>query len=339
VSGNGVQIIFQLSNVDLNALKGEDLFATSLSDTFLTLASSFASDAFGNRVVATTLMAQMVIPDDSPPTLDAFTLDLDSASLVLTFSEIIQSNTLMLDRFTIQSSAISAAISQTLSNSQRDTMIDSSIITVNILPADLYPLQQNENLATNMENTFLSVNTNAARDKASASNSLTVISPTAALPVANVIPDMTSPMLMSFSLNNSDGSLLLTFNEVVNISTFSLGDIVFQNAPFFPNISASFSNESTVVGGNAAVVQINLNRNDFDKIQTNADLGTDNTNSYLNLTYGAVADMSSNPNVAVHEAVQANAIFSDTSTPILLSLEVNMNSWNPCTFILRSHQH
>jgi len=138
VSGNGVQIIFQLSNVDLNALKGEDLFATSLSDTFLTLASSFASDAFGNRVVATTLMAQMVIPDDSPPTLDAFTLDLDSASLVLTFSEIIQSNTLMLDRFTIQSSAISAAISQTLSNSQRDTMIDSSIITVNILPADLY---------------------------------------------------------------------------------------------------------------------------------------------------------------------------------------------------------
>ena len=329
VSGNGVQITFQLNSEDLNALKADINFATSVSDTYLTVTSSFARDAFGNRIVAinpsAAVMATLVSPDSSPPTLDAFTLDLDSASLILTFSEIVDFDSVMLGLFTLQSSATSTTFSQTLSNSARTTTVDSNIITVSIRPGDLYPLQQNENLGTNLDNTFISVGSNAARDTAPTSNVLTPIFSGNALQARNVVPDTTSPMLTSFSLDTSDGSLLLTFNEVVNISTFSLEEIVFQNAPFFPNSSAIFSDESTAVGNNAAVVRINLSRDDFDKIQTSTDMGTDITNSYLNLTYGAVADMSGNPNVAVHEAVQANNIFPDTSTPILLSFEVNMN--------------
>ena len=268
--------------------------------------------------------------DFTPPTLNEFTLDLDSNTLILTFSEVIETTSFRLQFFTLQSSSTSSAVSQTLTNSVVASTIDSNIITIDILSMDLYPLQQNTNLGTSIENTFISIGRSGlmggAQDKGSPANTLTEILPTAALQASSVIEDETSPLLESFSLTLSDGRLLLTFSEVVNISSFDLEKFIFQNGAFSANESASLSNGSPIqTANNAAIVEIALISDDFDKIQSNINLGTEIDNSFLNLTLGAVYDMSGNPNAAAHTAAQANSITPDTSQPMLLSFEIDVN--------------
>ena len=324
--GNAMVITFQLNNDDLNALKSVNLFATFVSDTFLTYTSLFATDAFGNRVVAQDgLMASQVDPDNSSPMLEQFTLDLDEGTVVLSFSEVIRVGSILLDQFTLQASDTSAAVSQSLANSVVSTTTDSDIVTVRIQPSDLFPLQQSEVLAIDIDSTFISVGPNAGRDRAASANSLSEIQQTNALQASMFIPDLTSPLLVSFSLALSDGTLLLTFNEVVNVSTINLDLFYFQDSAFSPAESSVLSQDSSIISSNAAIVEVSLNRTDFDGIQANENLGTVINNSFLNLTYNAVSDVSGNPNTASLEASQANNIFADNSAPMLEAFEINMN--------------
>ena len=72
--------------------------STVSSNTFISLTTAFIRDASRNEVVEimtnSSLMADNVVPDVTPPVLTNFTLDLDTNELILTFDEVINVDTL-----------------------------------------------------------------------------------------------------------------------------------------------------------------------------------------------------------------------------------------------------
>ena len=89
--------------------------------------------------------------------------------------------------------------------------------------------------------------------------------------------------------------------------------------------SAILDTTNTTSLDNSNIVVVMLSQTDFDKVQTNIYLGTNESNSFLNLTYNAVSDMSDNPNTPVQTAVQAALVIPDNVPPVLNAIEVDMN--------------
>ena len=327
LSGNGRAIATQLSREDLRFIRADDNIGTDTTNTFLTFADLFVADAFGNRASAVSgVQAATVLADTSDPTLEAFTLNLDNnASVILTFSEVVEIAAFATNGFTLQSTRTSTATSQNLGPSSVITASDSDVIEIELARANLFPIQQDLNFGTAIANTFISVTAGSAVDKAAASNTLAAIPSTMALQASEVIADMTSPMLEAFTLDLGSGTVSLTFNEVIDTSSFNPEQFVFQNAAFSAADSTTFANTSTIVRSSMNTVDVELSREDFDRIRVNPNLGTATTNSYLNLTFAAVRDTSGNPNVAAHEAVQATNVAADATLPVLQSVEVNMD--------------
>ena len=116
VSGNSDLILLELSNVDLNALKAVDGFASSPANTYISFTSAFATSAFDIGVQEVNGQPARSVPSDAtPPTLDFFTLDLDANSLILTFSEVVEVSPFQVDLFTIQDHPSSPMFSRSLS--------------------------------------------------------------------------------------------------------------------------------------------------------------------------------------------------------------------------------
>jgi len=99
-SGNGINIVIDLSETDFNTITANTELATSQEDSYLTLTSDAINDMAGNPITA--------IPDGSgimasaylaPPYVINATLDYNTRKLVVTFSKTIDAEKTVLERF------------------------------------------------------------------------------------------------------------------------------------------------------------------------------------------------------------------------------------------------
>ncbi len=211
----------------------------------------FVADAFGNLATELNgLQAAAIVADTSIPMLTSFTLNLDNnASVMLTFSKVVEVQNFMVGGYTLRSARTSDAVSLNLGMSRLLTTADSDVMEIVLLSDDLFPIQLDldfgiiHSSASCREQPWIKLHCMA--------NSLDLIPTTAALQAERIIPDETRPLLVSFTLDLGTGTLALTFSEVVNASSFDLELFVFQNAAFSPSESTTFTNTSSVQGGNS----------------------------------------------------------------------------------------
>ena len=95
-----------ISLYDSNEIKKLTTLATSREDTYLSLTNQTITDMNDNELIETAIPEQVrnYTEDTTSPTLDSFTIDLDSNILTLFFSETVNVDTLNVEEITLQDS-------------------------------------------------------------------------------------------------------------------------------------------------------------------------------------------------------------------------------------------
>ena len=317
---NAPMIDFSLVTEDLNALKNASL----VGQVYITLEADFIRDAFSNRLVPVHgERSEFLVSDVTDPMLDSFILDLDTSTLILTFNEIVSTDSIDLMKFSLQAEQDDNTVVQTFSNSYIATSYDSDVITVRIAGEDRISLTCELGLGVSIENTYIAVDTDSVADK-TLINFLSSIPTSNAFQATAVVEDNTSPLLTNWSFDRNASSIHLTFDECINLTTVNLDHIIIQSASFSPDTAITLTVESEIPTGNSAIVDVMLSTVDADALLSSQYVGTSISNTFLNLTSGAVSDVSGNLNTEFHEAISPQELIQRTTTPILVHMTLDL---------------
>ena len=319
---NTIQVDITLNANDLNLLKTYSDIATNIEDTFLFLYADTVKDYYNNFIneqSGITIQASEVLPDETHPYLDDFEFDLNEGQLKFVFSESMNASTLDFSAITIQSSSTEPLYQYTLMDGE-NSLDNIRAIIFNITTEDLNAIKKIRGLATRMNNTYISFLSDGIYDMAGLN--LTEISLNEGEPTSLFSPDITSPLLESFTLNLTDEILSLTFDETVSSETLIQSRLTLQSLS--TDATISLTDTSSVSENDSTVIDITLSTNDLNRIKLNTDIGVSIDTTQLVISPAAIEDMAKQPNV--YQLLNASDFYQDTVRPELLTFLFDLNT-------------
>eukprot|EP00042_Codosiga_hollandica_P059493 m.918095 g.918095 ORF g.918095 m.918095 type:complete len:4523 (+) comp60173_c0_seq1:4307-17875(+) len=322
----------RIASSDLNEIKRLRLGLTS--NTFLAFSGRFATDTTGNNVtdISTSgaLAAASVAQDTTAPALVSFALNMNTAKLLLSFSETVRVSSLLLSGITLQSTAIRGAPTTffTLTGDQFDQAVDRTSIEITLTVANMNSIKTLRTLATDITSTYLVLAAGTVEDMYA--NGVSAILSSSALQAGSYIVDSTAPTLTSFSLDMTvSGVLSLTFSESVASASLTVGDLTLQTDA--DRATAAFSRSLTggvVSVADTPVVTITLTKSDLDAIRLDYPLASSLATSFISFSSAFVKDTFGNNVIAVASstAKQAAVFTADSTRPTLVLFNLNMNT-------------
>ena len=313
-----------LSLDDTNAIKALDNLATDRNNTFLIFREGAIEDVFYLPISEEdgyTVQATQVIPDTTQPMLESFTIDMDEGLLVFTFSETVDGVTLDPTLFTLQSSASSPTMQYMLTGGT-PTLDATPIITLQISIDDLNAIKAIRGLATELTNTFVSVDEGGILDMTGLNLTMSVV-PTS----RNFTPDTTPPELVGFVLNLTSNELILTFNETVSSLP---SDVVMNRITIHSTENNTFggvtlTSSSTVVSNDSTEIIIALSPGDLNRLKVDTDLATSVSDTYITIEVSAFVDMATVANGNQEQTVMADDFEEDLVSPSLTEWSFDLN--------------
>jgi len=318
-----------IAKPDLDAIKSKGNLATSAADTFVVASVVAIVDMNGNQLVEihedTAQQVSMYSRDETKPRLVNFMLNLTANILRLSFSETVRSSSLDPTQLTIQNTVDGNDLTRILTGGIQSPA-DTTYIDLTLTAADLNNLKLFRTLATRMENSYLSFTETAVRDMAG--NLVIPIEPDNAEQASIFFPDMVPPMLSSFDLNLQDHLLVLTFDETVDTSTFSIISVSLQERQSNPTQTVSLSSGSSTSSPDGVEVVIALSINDFNSITATFPLASMNDNTFITLAESTVSDTNGNPSIEVSSdnALQITNHTADQTSPTLVNFDLDADS-------------
>ena len=335
-------VVVQIGHKDLDAIKNIRDLATSEEDTLLVVTVSTIQDNSGNQLVPLTHHeAQRVnefTPDTTRPKLDSFDIDLNDGRLILTFTETVQ----IIGSFDVAQITLQNAImineNDTLSyyTLTSDMLFpsttmdaDSRVVFIKLGFTDLNAIKYRSTLATRNSTTYISITNQTVVDLSN-----NAVEPEASDSGQNVrifIPDQSGPVLLSFSLNMTSTTLILTFNETVNASSLDVSEIAIQHfttsSPFYHSSPLYLTPGTHTDSDNGHILIVHLGPIDRNELKRRTNLGISNDTTYLVATLAALSDMRGNPLVAIIDgsALQVTDYAPDTLPPRITSFNVDMD--------------
>ena len=327
-------ITLQLTDDNLNTIKAVRDLATLMSNTFITAEWFGVQDLTDRNLTVIppemALIASTFIPDSNSPELLNFTLDLTSNELILIFNETVSylPEDVILERIAIHSvsndtsNAVSLTSSSNVSqpNCTLSVQMDQCtvLVVVSLGRRDLNRLKVNPELATSLDNTYITLTSDAFVDTAAVPNG----NEPQTVAAGGFVEDLVSPSLEFWSFDLNRGIITLDFDEVVDVSTLQFTSLTLTNGPNGTvtfQLSNVFSNST-----NGAQIRLHILENDLNIIKQNASLFTNESDSFISLEGSFIADMNGQPlNPIRHEPV--NRFFEDTTRPSLVSFDLDMN--------------
>ena len=345
-------VVVRLGEVDLDAIKNIRNLATGYHNTFISLTSDAVADNAGNPVVQRSVdqavNVSVFTADTTPVELLSYDLNMNTGELIISFSETVKIvDTLDVTQITLQSNT-TAAMALEVSNSSlylteytlsdvppfhsMSLESDRRVVTIQIGFTDLNAIKYRTELATSMNNTFLSITNSTVVDLSD--NPVTAIPTQSAEPVSNYTADTTGPSLVNFTLDMNTTTLTLVFDEVVDSSSLNVSEIRIQH----DNLSSSLyhsspkqltpgPNETHTLSDNDYILVVILGPQDRNEIKRRQDLATSLNNTFIVATPEAVFDMSDNRlmEIADGEAQRAVEYVPDTTPPEVDAFSIDMN--------------
>ena len=325
-----------ISNTDLNELKRRDDLATEAFNTQLATTQYLVLDMNRNQNVEISMEnateAGLHIPDERSPILLSFELDLTLERLTMSFSETVNASMLNVTGITIHNvnfTSYRTLVGGVFLPYENDYPFYDPIVVIQLDQSDLNYIKSVTDLATDLTDTYLSVETFTIADMNR--NQMEEVN---SLMVSRFEPDNIPPQFVSFNLDIDSGELFLTFSETVNVSSLDEMEITLQadelsdpeDQLIFTSGNTSFDTFSNSPDWPEIVVQIGID--DLNEIKRLTQLATCNLTSYLVLTEFAIADMNGNLLVPVDNgnATQVSVFTPDTSEPHLVSLSLDLNT-------------
>ena len=318
-----------LSAEDILQLKLNHSLATTTFDTYLTAESNAVADIQGNYLVqipsSSPLKASTVISDTNPSSVVSFVFDLNKGSITLTFNDVILSSTLTGSSLVLQDAA-TRTTSFRLSDSTYTNSTDGYVITIYLVLEDLNAIKANLFLATNLNNTYITVGADFVRD--SNGQDIIAVSDDNGIRASFFYPDVTHPVLEGFSMDLDSGDLTLSFSETVQGHSLWISAITLHSSRSVNSTSYTLRPPSSPQSIYSPLVVVFLSAYDMDRIKLYTDLLTSNTNSYISLSNNSIQDMSGNTAVVIpyNKAIQINQLIPDTTSPALLAYDFDLDS-------------
>ena len=317
------KIAFSLTQSDRRSLE-QNFFslATGLQTTFLVIRSGngIRERGSGRELGANDLSnAEPVFPLDLRAKVTGFDIDMNSGTLLLSFDKQISGATVDIVAVTLQNS-----INRTVWFSpSRDSLYTGSerTLSVRLSHNDVQRLKKIRDLATSVENSYLTVTANLIQDIQG--RDIKPIADGQALQATTFTPDTTAPVLHSWFLDLDSGELGLSFSETVDALTLNASGLGIQGSVTgIPNFLTGFVNTSS-----SAEVRFNvsLTDRDLDNIKNDTTFGSFSVNFFLTITNGAILDMSGNPVVAI-TGHQVSIFERDRTDPFLRSFSLDMDT-------------
>jgi len=280
------------------------------------------------------------------PALESFDLDMNNKYITMRFTEELEGN--------FSASAItfvggtSGAHSYTLTDWNHTTHSSepfqptvyispaSTTVKVFLHPTDVEKLKEIGNVATKVENTFITLTATPPlaynEDTTSVGSPLFVVPITAAnaLQVTSYTADVEPPALTGYDIDKNAGTLTMRFSEPVNLKTFNATSVTIQadeergTGTNFVTLGATGTSVTrTGQGGiGSTTISITLGQYDLGKIRSL------NLGQYLTLTATAAKDMSIPPNaivpIADGGAMAVTTLTPDTTGPSIVSYSLDM---------------
>ena len=322
-------IEIDISKSDLDSIKSISDLATDMDDTFIVASILSIADMNGNQLVEvhedTALQVDDYTSDTTDPEFVNFMLNLTSDILRLSFSETVRSSSLDPTQVTIQNTINNVDLSRTLTGGI-PSPADTTFIEISLTPDNLNDLKFYTNLATSVSNTYISFTTSTVRDMAG--NMIVAVPANNAERAAGFFADSVSPTLTSFDLNLQDHLLVLTFDETVDTSSFSILAVALQDRRSDPTQTVGLTSGSSTTSPDGTEVVINLSIDDFNAITATFPLASMEDNTFITLGSSTVYDTNGNPSVEIpsSDALQITNHTADQTSPTLENFDFNVNS-------------
>ena len=297
---DNVMVYAFLSPFDLNEIKRMTGLCTSTADCFMAVTSSIAIGI--NGLITLSISEQTALPvlnftaDTVRPVLRAWSLDMNSGILILTFSETVDARTVQSSELTLQRDSLfnDGTPFHYLTDSSITSTSSGPVIEIHLSYSDLNDIKRSPDLGTSQWTSYLLMSEHFVSDT---SGNRVVQVPSSgyrALRVDEFILATTPPELVSFTLNITFtfGEIGLTFSETVNIGTLNVSGVTLVNQ----HLTSSYTliSVSTHSQTNDPVVVFSLSQRDLDEINVIDNLATSYNNTYLTATSQTIHDMAYN---------------------------------------------
>jgi len=330
-SPNGPEVTLMIPKLDLDNIKRFINLATEVNDTYLTIESSAVQDMNGNNVTvileSNALQAENFTEDITRPELSSFDLDLDANILWLTFDETVLVSSLNASWITLVGFANLTNLSSyhaLETSSLLPNRSDDPVVPVLLSRFDSNEIKRLTSLATNDNNTFLILSSEAITDM-QFNPVKDVIEP---LPVSNFTEDTTRPELEGFVVDMDSRTFYLYFSETVNVSSIQVEEITLQSATVVIDEVVTLSPPTQPNGLDDPVIPISLSIFDTNNLTSLTHLYNSMNDSYLSVTNLTVVDMNGNTLVPISNtaAIKASSYIPDVTNASLLNFTVNLDT-------------
>jgi len=327
--GDGERLTINL-NADANTIKLSSGVATSENTTFLVISATAVDDLYTNDVEAIeSSNAQQVrnyTADTTPPSVSSVVLNLDSNHLVVTFDEPVTNASIVARNFTLSNGTASNAFqlgdSQILDANSNPLVGDALVVEFTLSNSVLTALKTDPNIGTDSSNTFLEWNEESFEDTSGNANV-----GAADVAVSNVIQDATAATLIDFSIDLNSGSIVLTFNDVIDVSTASLNrrTITIQDrrdSSLFFDLTGGVVQED-----DSTTVAVNITDVDLRGLKATLGIATSASTTFITIEAEAFEDLQGTPIIAVtsRNAIPVSSYIADITPPMLLSFDFDLN--------------
>uniref|UniRef100_A0A1X7SG78 Uncharacterized protein n=1 Tax=Amphimedon queenslandica TaxID=400682 RepID=A0A1X7SG78_AMPQE len=270
------------------------------------------------------LQVRTLYVDSIAPTLLEFSeFNINDGYIILSFSEPMDTDTVAPRNITLHSSSTGGE-SYTLTGYRNSTARNAlkTSIQVYLTDSDVREIRLISTLALGASSTYISLLSGAFEDIAGNPVNAT----TTRFLVDTFPPDTTPPVLTSFTINMNEGTLTLTFDEVVSISSVDPLFITFHNNENETLVTSSYQ----LTGGdpsneNNDVITLTFSAIDFDKLKSLDSLATSINDTFISITSDFVTDLSS-VQVAAVDRQKASNYTPDSINPFLVSYTLNLTS-------------
>lgn len=311
------ELVVMLTAAEWRVVQGAANLGTTTGNTFVSLGSGFVTDV--NQVpiapVAIQVSPSRFVPNNEPPHLVDGSVDLNSRSLNLEFSEGVNANSISLSGVSVNFTTTSGLrMSLILSGGQAVTgdMINHALVMINLDLADFNAFRQAE---TDPLDFVISIEPNSITDHNNVFNEFQEN-----IPISQFLIDTTPPSLISFTINLDNAFLDLTFSEDVNLASIIVGSLTLTNAGGGEQqaLSGTKMGESTGLSSTITIVIFDDSLN-FAKFLSQPRLA---------INANGVVDASENfvQAIDLSSALEATSIIPDQTSPQLLSFTPSFRS-------------
>jgi hypothetical protein len=339
-SANGPVQLLKLTLDDLNAIKDAGI-ARSADTTYLALVfeggiaaiTDVATDS--NDVTPIGECAALRVdgygPDAIDPALEKWTLNMATGEIYLFMSETFVGDVDMAQLTLSSALSTVSPLSSSIPSQSTVTRPAYARLKIELDGGDLNRIKFADSIGQSALESYINIASEFGTD--TVSNNLAPVSDSrVSLEPGDFVSDNIAPVLRNFSINLSERSIELTFNECVRASSLKSDGITLQDSADSPTQTVTLAEYAhgdgefvTADAPEGTIVSVNVRRADMDEVLLQSSLCRTAETCFISVAASAIADMQGNEIESATPISAANFVVDET-VPTLEQFSLNMSS-------------